>query len=289
MVFQDYSLYPHMSVFDNIAFGLKMRKTPLDTIKKGVKKVADILALEDLLKRKPKELSGGQRQRVALGRAIVRNPDVFLFDEPLSNLDAKLRIKTRVEIQRLHKKLMTTAIYVTHDQIEAMTMGDRIVVMDEGIIQQVGTPLDLYNRPANRFVGGFIGNPTMNFIDAEFERYGTELKLRIKNYILSLPPDIRKIIDQVGYSQKEVTIGIRPENLECTNKDVPGETIPAIVEVIEPLGSETYLYVKMNGTQLTLKTAPNLSFEIQQKVILRPNVNQFHLFDKSDGTSLFSL
>src|SRR5438874_6302438 len=232
MVFQNYALYPHMSVYDNMAFGLKMRKVDRGEIRKLVYDAADILGIRDYLARKPRQLSGGQRQRVALGRAIVRHPQVFLFDEPLSNLDAKLRVQMRVELKKLHNRLNTTAIYVTHDQVEAMTLGDRVVVMKDGVVQQMGEPLELYNAPVNRFVAGFLGSPAMNF--AKVRVSGTQQALRAENAGLGieLPPEFASRL--LPYSDREVMLGIRPEDLRLANgSDPAGLCIDAVVEVVE--------------------------------------------------------
>src|ERR1051325_5912559 len=236
MVFQNYALYPHMTVYDNMAFGLKMRKFPKAEIQKRVNEAAEILGIHELLKRKPRQLSGGQRQRVALGRAIVRNPRVFLFDEPLSNLDAALRVQMRVELKRLHDRLETTAIYVTHDQVEAMTLGDRVVVMRDGMVQQEGGPLELYERPANRFVAGFIGSPAMNFIGVTITASGDTLSAEAPGLRGRVPP---QKAERVGrYSGQRVILGLRPEALRPAGASAPGDfAFDATVEVVEPLGS----------------------------------------------------
>src|SRR6185437_8006170 len=237
MVFQNYALYPHMSVYDNMAFGLKMRKFDKAEIAKRVQEAATILGIEQLLKRKPRQLSGGQRQRVALGRAIVRHPQVFLFDEPLSNLDAKLRVQMRVELKKLHERLGTTAIYVTHDQVEAMTLGDRVVVMKDGVVQQVGEPLELYNRPANRFVAGFVGSPAMNFAKVELLEQDGALRAHNEAIRITVPPAIGGRLRR--YIGGEVTLGIRPEDLRVATSEDPAElSFDAVVEVVEKLGSE---------------------------------------------------
>ena len=240
MVFQNYALYPHMTVYDNMAFGLKLRKVPKDQIDKQVKEAAKILDLEKLLDRKPKALSGGQRQRVAMGRAIVRDPKVFLMDEPLSNLDAKLRVQMRIEISKLHQRLETTIIYVTHDQTEALTLGTRIVVMKDGVVQQVDSPLDLYMRPNNLFVAGFIGSPQMNFIDAKVVVSGSEVRLMFGSNSIKLPENkAKKLIDN-GYEDKTVTFGIRPEDIkdeEMFISNSPDTTLEATVKVYEMLHS----------------------------------------------------
>src|SRR5918996_815058 len=236
MVFQNYALYPHMTVYDNMAFGLKMRKFPKAEIEKRVKDAAEILGIQELLKRKPRQLSGGQRQRVAVGRAIVRHPQVFLFDEPLSNLDAKLRVQMRVELKRLHERLATTAVYVTHDQVEAMTLGDRVVVMKDGWIKQVGEPLDLYSKPANKFVAGFIGSPAMNFADVTIGDVGGALWAENPGLRVKVPP--ARVEHLRPYQGQHVTLGTRPENLHPATGSDPAEySFDAQVEVVEPLGS----------------------------------------------------
>src|ERR1700724_132965 len=242
MVFQNYALYPHMSVYDNMAFGLKMRKFDRSEIQKRVHDAAEILGIHDYLKRKPRQLSGGQRQRVALGRAIVRHPQVFLFDEPLSNLDAKLRVQMRVEIKKLHTRLNTTAIYVTHDQVEAMTLGDRVVVMRGGLVQQVGEPLELYNAPSNLFVAGFLGSPAMNFATVKVSRENGSIWAASAGMQIKAPANCA---DRLGrYVGKEVTLGIRPEDLHLASAADPVELgFDVVVEVVEKLGSEILLDV----------------------------------------------
>ena len=281
MVFQNYALYPHMTVFENMAFGLKLRKTPKDEIKRRVQEAARILDIEHLLERKPKALSGGQRQRVALGRAIVREPLVFLMDEPLSNLDAKLRVQMRSEISKLHHRLQTTFIYVTHDQTEALTMGTRIVVMKDGFVQQVDSPQALYNFPVNMFVAGFIGSPQMNFIDAEiisedgqiFAKFGdTKVKL--------LPEKAEKVADYVG---KTVVLGIRPEDLyddEEACAKFSDTLISANVEVTEMMGAETYLYVVVEGNNVIARVKPDSDAAVGATVKLAIDPAKVHLFDK---------
>lgn len=265
MVFQNYALYPHMNVFDNLAFALKLRKTPKTELKKRVHEAAKILDIKDLLMRKPKALSGGQRQRVAVGRAIVRNPQVFLFDEPLSNLDAKLRVQMRAEIKRLHKQLGTTMIYVTHDQVEAMTMGDRIVVLHNGISQQVGTPLDVYNNPVNIFVAGFIGSPAMNFISGRLE----DGKFLSTDFSIDL-----KEVDLKGIKSGDIVLGIRPENIQL---DSEGKTLPLILA--EPLGNETILRLQA-GQQTVIARTPSLdTTQLQNSVPVRFDLSKICLFD----------
>jgi multiple sugar transport system ATP-binding protein len=278
MVFQNYALYPHMSVFDNMAFGLKMRKFERAEIVKRVKQAAEILGIGELLQRKPRQLSGGQRQRVALGRAIVRHPRVFLFDEPLSNLDAKLRVQMRVELKKLHHRLGTTAIYVTHDQVEAMTLGDRVVVMKDGVVQQVGEPLDLYNRPANKFVAGFIGSPAMNFAQvAVTDRDGP---MWVENAGLKIelpPPQAERLRRRIG---DQITLGIRPEDLRVARSSDPSEfTFNAVVEVVEQLGSEILLDVRVGKDMMVAAVEPTVRTKIQDTLRLALNPDRLHFFD----------
>jgi multiple sugar transport system ATP-binding protein len=277
MVFQNYALYPHMTVFDNMAFALEMRKRSKDEIKQRVQEAAEILGIQTLLFRRPKQLSGGQRQRVALGRAIVRKPEVFLFDEPLSNLDAKLRAQTRLELKKLHERLATTAVYVTHDQIEAMTMGDRIVVMHDGFIQQVGSPLELYDRPVNKFVAGFIGSPAMNLFEAELNGAGDGVTLRIGDFTLDLPPE--KAQHFQGYTEQKVIVGIRPEDFKQAAEHSPGKTIPATVEALEPLGNETYVNVAAGNVTLTAAVGKKSEIKPHNTINLIPIFENMHLFD----------
>ena len=293
MVFQNYALYPHMTVFDNMAFGLKLRKTPKDEIKRRVGEAARILDIEHLLDRKPKALSGGQRQRVALGRAIVREPKVFLMDEPLSNLDAKLRVQMRIEISKLHQNLNTTIIYVTHDQTEALTMGTRIVVMKDGFIQQTDTPLALYDTPVNVFVAGFIGSPQMNFIDVKVEKDGGSgsgsgaggggVCLKFLNNKIKLPAGKAKKVEELGYVGKEVIFGIRPEDIhdeEQYLQQLSGSVIEATVDVIEMLGSETLLFMHMDDINLTARVNPRIKVKVGDVIKLAIDTNKAHLFDK---------
>jgi len=269
MVFQNYALYPHMTVADNMAFALKLRKTDAATVNDRVQRAAEILGLKPYLARYPRQLSGGQRQRVAMGRAIVRDPQVFLFDEPLSNLDAKLRVQMRTEIKELHQRLKTTTIFVTHDQIEAMTMADRIVVMHDGIIEQIGTPLELYDSPRNLFVAGFIGSPAMNFLkgaaksDGSIEIDGARLPVTGKHSVTDGQP---------------VVYGIRPEHLELAN-----DGFPAKIAVIEPTGSETMVVVRVGETEMVALFRERHNFAPGQTVHLRPRVEQVHLFDSESG------
>ena len=284
MVFQNYALYPHMTVFENMAFGLKLRKYKKEEIKQRVEAAADILSMSDLLERRPKELSGGQRQRVAVGRAIVRKPKVFLFDEPLSNLDAKLRVQMRVEISKLHQKLEATMIYVTHDQVEAMTMGDRITVMKDGIIYQVDSPSLLYGHPANKFVAGFIGSPSMNFFDGRLIQNG---KLRFKNqsFEIAIPENISGQIEK--FIGKEIILGIRPEDFFLqSDEKMEYNSIQAMIEVIEPMGSENYLYLRADDYSFIIRTAPTVDLRINQQIKLFVNLANIRLFDKHSSESL---
>lgn len=275
MVFQNYALYPHMNVYDNMAFGLKIRKFSKEEIDSRVKEAAKILDIEALLDRKPKALSGGQRQRVAVGRAIVRYPKVFLFDEPLSNLDAKLRVQMRAEISALHYRLQATMIYVTHDQVEAMTMSDKIVVMRDGIIQQTGPPLELYNHPVNHFVAGFIGSPPMNFMSFEIQKVGSKIAGNNGEHTIYLD-DVKAYANYVG---KRAIIGIRPEDLQIVAKQVEGKTFEASVEIIEPLGAEVHLYITVGSQQLIARVPPTREYSVGQKLYFSPNVSRMHLFD----------
>ena len=282
MVFQNYALYPHMTVFDNMAFGLKLRKVPKDEIERQVKEAARILDLTKLLDRKPKALSGGQRQRVAMGRAIVRNPKVFLMDEPLSNLDAKLRVQMRIEIAKLHQRLGTTIIYVTHDQTEAMTLGTRIVVMKDGVIQQVDTPQNLYDKPQNLFVAGFMGSPQMNFLDAKVEVKGDEVNLLFAGQSLPLPPAKAKKLIEGGYDGKTVTFGIRPEDVYDSEMFVETAkcTFDSTVKVYELLGAEVFLYFDLEEFPITARVDPRTTARPGDKVKLAFDVEKVHVFDK---------
>ena len=282
MVFQNYALYPHMSVYDNMAFGLKLRKVPKDEIDKMVKEAAKILDLTQLLDRKPKALSGGQRQRVAMGRAIVRNPKVFLMDEPLSNLDAKLRVQMRIEIAKLHQRLGTTIIYVTHDQTEAMTLGDRIVVMKDGVIQQVDTPQNLYDKPTNLFVAGFMGSPQMNFLDAVVEGQGENVSLNVAGKNIPLPPAKAKKVSEGGYIGKTVTFGIRPEDVYDSEMFI--ETAKCVFEsqikVYELLGAEVYLYFDLDKFPITARVDSRTTARPGDTVKFAFDVEKIHVFDK---------
>jgi multiple sugar transport system ATP-binding protein len=285
MVFQNYALYPHMSVYDNMAFGLKMRKFDRAEIAKRVQEAAAILGIEMLLKRKPRQLSGGQRQRVALGRAIVRHPQVFLFDEPLSNLDAKLRVQMRVEIKKLHNRLGTTAIYVTHDQVEAMTLGDRVVVMKDGFVQQVGEPLELYNTPANRFVAGFIGSPAMNFANVKVSEANGAVWAANEGMRIKVPTEIAARLNR--YAGKECVLGVRPEDLRIANAaDPPDLNIDAEVEVVEQLGSEVLLDVKVGPSTMVAAVEPTVRAKVRDHLRLAVNPERMHFFDPASEAAI---
>ncbi len=288
MVFQNYALYPHMTVYENLAFGLKMRKYSKEDIKQRVHQAADILGIGEMLQRKPKALSGGQRQRVALGRAIVRRPKVFLFDEPLSNLDANLRVQMRTEISRLHKQLQTTMIYVTHDQIEAMSMGDRIVVMKSGIVQQVDTPLRIYNHPVNRFVAGFIGSPTMNFFSGTVTKSGDAVGFTFKNgnhHLTVAPETAGKIREKVN---SEVTLGIRPEHILAKAQNGNTASIPVRIDVTEPVGNEIFLYFTLGGAseQYVSRIPADIQPETGKSYNLFFDTGKLHFFDASTGDAI---
>ncbi|MGQ9692516.1 MAG: ABC transporter ATP-binding protein [Thermaceae bacterium] len=281
MVFQNYALYPHMNVYENMAFGLRLRRVPRDEIDRRVKEAARILQIEHLLNRKPRELSGGQRQRVAMGRAIVREPRVFLMDEPLSNLDAKLRVEMRAEISKLQRRLGVTTIYVTHDQVEAMTLGHRIVVMKDGEIQQVDTPLNLYDIPANRFVAGFIGSPSMNFLKVGVEVQGETVHLRGPSFRIRANPVLAEALKP--YGGQEVWMGIRPEHIGLTSGAPMGEenALRGEVEVVEPLGVETEVHVNLDGQILIAKLDGHVPLRPGEKVDLLLNTGHLHAFDPS--------
>jgi multiple sugar transport system ATP-binding protein len=287
MVFQSYALYPHMTVRDNMAFGLKLRKVPKADIEKRVADAAGILSLDRYLDRKPKELSGGQRQRVALGRAIVREPAVFLMDEPLSNLDAKLRVQTRAEIARIHQRLGTTMVYVTHDQIEAMTMGTRIAVMSEGLLQQVGTPQALYDKPANRFVAGFIGSPSMNFVDVTLEGTGADAKLvGAGGWTVPLP---RRLAESVAAeSGRKIIAGFRPEHLELGDIGGGAATFPGKADVVEYLGNEELLHVSAANQDIVAIVGSEHRVKPGDMLTLSLPMDKLHLFDAESGRSLVS-
>jgi len=281
MVFQDYALYPHMSVYHNMGFGLKLRKYSKTEIAQRVKEAADILGIEELLHRKPRELSGGQRQRVAVGRAIVRKPSVFLFDEPLSNLDAKLRVQMRAELSKLHQTLGTTIIYVTHDQVEAMTMGTKIVIMKDGEIQQVGTPMEVYEYPVNLFVAGFMGSPGMNFIPTKIISKDSGLYVGAESFDLLIPSQKEKHLQ--GKINEEVIFGIRPENIQeksFAEKSIQGSTIKAVVDVVEPLGSEVQLNVTFGEHAIVARIDPRTQVRINEEIELVLNMDKIHIFEK---------
>ena len=283
MVFQNYALYPHMTVYDNMAFGLKLRKVPKDEIDKMVKEAAKILDLTALLDRKPKALSGGQRQRVAMGRAIVRNPKVFLMDEPLSNLDAKLRVQMRSEIASLHNRLGATIIYVTHDQTEAMTLGTRIVVMKDGVIQQVDTPQNLYDKPQNLFVAGFMGSPQMNFLDAIVEVQGETAYLKVAGHAIPLPPAKSKKLIEGGYDGRSVTFGIRPEDVydsEMYVETSPMSVFESTIKVYELLGAEVYLYFDLEMFPMTARVDSRTTARPGDVIKFAMDVEKIHVFDK---------
>ena len=273
MVFQNYALYPHMNVYDNISFGLRLRKVESKEIQKRVNEAADILGISRLLHRKPKALSGGERQRVALGRSIVRQPKVFLFDEPLSNLDAKLRVELRTEISKLHNRLKTTMIYVTHDQVEAMNLGDKIIIMRDGVIQQNGTPVDLYNYPANKFVAGFIGSPSMNFISGQVEEdQGLLFNMGSLSFQINRGAEA-KLKDFAG---KEIIFGIRPEDISISGE---GEGIPMVVEILEMMGNEIYLYLTIDQNTIIARVPPDTKVEEGEKVNVIFDLSKVHYFE----------
>ncbi len=286
MVFQNYALYPHMTVYENMAFGLKLRKYSKTEIDQRVREAAKILSIEDYLERKPKALSGGQRQRVAVGRAIVRKPKVFLFDEPLSNLDAKLRVQMRIEISKLHARLETTMIYVTHDQVEAMTMGDRIVVMKDGNVQQIDTPLNLYNHPKNKFVAGFIGSPSMNFMTGRVMRESGLCFLEGENK-LRIPGGFENAL--ASYVDQNTVFGIRPEDIhlaENANSLTQKAELSATVEVVEPMGSEIYLYLNTGTNNLVARINARTEPARGSRLNLALDMNKAHFFDAQSEASL---
>ncbi len=286
MVFQDYALYPHMTVYQNMAFGLKLRKFPRAEIDQRVREAADILGIHNLLDRKPRELSGGQRQRVAVGRAIVRKPAVFLFDEPLSNLDAKLRGQMRTELSKLHDQLKTTIIYVTHDQVEAMTMGTKIVVMKDGIIQQIGSPMEIYEYPINKFVGGFIGSPGMNFLPARIVSENSKLYVDTGSFRLLIPE--KKVSYLQNQTDREVILGIRPEHMEdgaFEDSSVVTDTFSAIVEVVETLGAEVQLDVVSGDHNMVARVDPRTKAKRHQEIQLMVNMDKIHIFETEPPNS----
>ena len=280
MVFQNYALYPHMDVYNNMAFGLKLRKFPKKEIDMRVQEAAEILGIENLLKRKPKQLSGGQRQRVAVGRAIVRKPKVFLFDEPLSNLDAKLRVAMRAEISKLHRRLEATIIYVTHDQVEAMTMASRIFIMNDGQLQQSGSPLDVYREPNNKFVAGFIGSPAMNFIEVKIIKEGDDYFIDAESFKVKISPSMHaKIKNYIG---KKVIFGVRPEDLydkKYISKADPDRMIKAKVDVIEPLGAEIFIYLARGKHSLVGKMDSRTQVKVEENIEVVVDMEKTHIFD----------
>ena len=289
MVFQNYALYPHMTVFENMAFGLKLRKVPKDEIESKVKNAAKILDIEHLLDRKPKALSGGQRQRVAMGRAIVRNPKVFLMDEPLSNLDAKLRVQMRIEISKLYKELDTTFIYVTHDQTEAMTLGTRIVVMKDGVIQQVATPNEIYNNPVNMFVAGFIGSPQMNFLYGKLIKEDKKMFIEIEGNKVELGKEKVDKINKFNSLNEEVILGIRPEKILYNIDELEGKSkikFSSEVELTENLGAEIYVHTKLGTKAIIIKTKGSANKEIGEKIDFAIDVNDVHVFDKETQVTI---
>jgi multiple sugar transport system ATP-binding protein len=287
MVFQNYALYPHMTVYQNMSFGLRLKKYPKDEIDKRVQEAARILDIKELLERKPRQLSGGQRQRVAMGRAIVRNPKVFLFDEPLSNLDAKLRVQMRTEIKRVHQKVRTTTVYVTHDQVEAMTLADRVVVMNRGKIEQVGAPNFLYHSPATRFVAGFIGSPAMNFVPCKLEQAGEALSIRLTDKIAFAVP-AERVQRYKGAVGKDLTFGIRPEHLTeaKTNGSKNIAMFDANVEVVEPMGNETMVFITISGAEVCCRTDPNANATVGSPMKLAAHLDHMHLIDNVSGKVL---
>ena len=287
MVFQSYALYPHMSVHDNMAFGLKLRKMDKKDINDRVNRAAKILGIEQLLDRKPRQLSGGQRQRVALGRAIVREPNVFLLDEPLSNLDAKLRVQTRAEISKLHKSLETTFIYVTHDQVEAMTMATRIAVMNNGLLQQIDTPQNLYDMPDNKFVAGFIGSPAMNFFNAKIEKSNGNLVVDTGSFHVSIPKEKTKVYD--GYVGKPITLGIRPEDIHdpaFLPPDIIPSKVSAKVGVTELMGNEIFAYLENGPHSFVARLDPRSGFRFGNDVGVDFNMGNFHIFDNETDQAI---
>jgi len=288
MVFQNYALYPHMTVAENMSFGLRLKRYPKAEIKSRVAEAARMLDITDLIDRKPKQLSGGQRQRVAMGRAIVRNPKVFLFDEPLSNLDAKLRVQMRIEIKKVHQKVRTTTVYVTHDQVEAMTLADRVVVMNKGRIEQIGTPNELYHKPATRFVAGFIGSPAMNFIPCHLEEAAGKLNVRLTDRLAFPLPAARVARYQNVARSEKLLLGIRPEHLTEANSHLePGvEPFDALLDVTEPMGMETLVYFTLEGTQVCGRVNPGAGARDGSALRLAVDLNNMHLLNEGTGVVL---
>ena len=286
MVFQDYALYPHMTAYENMSFGLKLRKLPKDQIRQRVEHAARILDITELLQRRPKALSGGQRQRVAMGRAIVRNPKVFLFDEPLSNLDAKLRVQMRTEIKRVHQMVKTTTVYVTHDQVEAMTLADRVVVMNNGRIEQIGTPQELYHKPSTHFVAGFIGSPAMNFIPCRLEQSGADMRVRVSDTIaLPVPSPSPRYKAVAG---KPMILGLRPEHI--TEPRHNGAGVPsqfsATLDVVEPMGMETMVFFSIGGTEICGRVEPKSAVAAGASMRLQADMDHMHIIDPASGAVL---
>jgi len=288
MVFQNYALYPHMTVAENMSFGLRLKHYPKAEIKSRVTEAARMLDITDLIDRRPKQLSGGQRQRVAMGRAIVRNPKVFLFDEPLSNLDAKLRVQMRIEIKKVHQKVRTTTVYVTHDQVEAMTLADRVVVMNKGCIEQIGTPNDLYHKPATRFVAGFIGSPAMNFVPCRLEETGGQVSLRLTDRIALPLPLARAAQYQKVPRDEKLLLGIRPEHItEARPHPETGvEPFQAVADVTEPMGMETLVYFTLDGTQVCARVNPNAGAREGAPLRMAVDLNNMHLLNEGTGVVL---
>jgi multiple sugar transport system ATP-binding protein len=288
MVFQNYALYPHMTVYENMSFGLRLKRFPKDEIARRVSEAARILDITELLDRKPRQLSGGQRQRVAMGRAIVRNPKVFLFDEPLSNLDAKLRVQMRTEIKRVHQKVRTTTVYVTHDQVEAMTLADRVVVMNRGKIEQIGAPNHLYHSPATRFVAGFIGSPAMNFIPCRLERVGEGLQVRLSDQIAFAVPEDRVARYRPHAGRDGLLFGIRPEHLTeaRANGDMHIGQFEAALEVTEPMGNETMVFFSIQAKEVCGRVSPNAGAREGTQMRMAAHLDHMHLIDDASGRVL---
>ena len=288
MVFQNYALYPHMTVYENMSFGLRLKRVPKADIKVRVENAARILDITELLQRKPKQLSGGQRQRVAMGRAIVRDPKVFLFDEPLSNLDAKLRVQMRTEIKRVHQKVRTTTVYVTHDQVEAMTLADRVVVMNAGSIEQVGAPNDLYHAPATRFVAGFIGSPAMNIVPCRLEEAAGALRVRLSEHIAFPVPQSRTARYRPHLERDDLLFGLRPEHIveERLHREAEQRVFEVPLEVTEPMGMDTLVYFQVDGVQVCGRVNPNAGAQAGARMKLMADLGQMHLIDEATGKVL---
>jgi multiple sugar transport system ATP-binding protein len=287
MVFQNYALYPHMTVYENMSFGLRLKRFPKDEIRRRVDEAARILDITELLARKPRQLSGGQRQRVAMGRAIVRDPKVFLFDEPLSNLDAKLRVQMRTEIKRVHQKVRTTTVYVTHDQVEAMTLADRVVVMNRGVIEQIGAPNDLYHNPTTRFVAGFIGSPAMNFVPCELSGANGGMRVKVGGITLPVPPErAARYSGQAG--KTGLVLGLRPEHLTEIKTDGDAHPAPfeAVIEVVEPMGMETLVFFRLGSTEVCGRVSPDAPAKVNAPMRLCAHMRHMHLIDEASGRVL---